>query len=322
MSHWVLRTYREGDEKFINAAFCSVFQTSRTLEEWRWKFSGQGLPPFIMLAVEEPRRVLAQYAAVPMRFATPAGEVLAGHVVDVFAVPETRSSLASGKPYLQALASFIETWCRPDQLALCYGFPSVRPLRLGQRVGPYAQVPDLPVYELIWKNPQAPRRIFWQTRTVWGLNPRAFAELWCETGARFAYAAVRDASYLRWRYLAHPRQTYGALTLFSGSGPQAALVFRLAQRTLALVDWAAPPEISIWEKLLTAALRGLGSENVEQVTAWLTGDEATVAALQELGFETRVRPDVRLLVHLFHPDLDPEAVPGRFYTTWGDTDLI
>ncbi|MCX7896222.1 MAG: GNAT family N-acetyltransferase, partial [Thermoanaerobaculum sp.] len=132
MSEWIIRPYRGGDGAAINRSFNRVFGCHRSDEEWEWKFLDRPLGPFIMVAVGPEGEVLAQYAAVPVRLQTPVGVVWAGQVVDVFSLPSVRQGLAAGKAYLQAMALFFARWGNPDHLALLFGFPSQRPLKLGQ----------------------------------------------------------------------------------------------------------------------------------------------------------------------------------------------
>lgn len=322
MIPFAFRPYRPGDEQAINHAFNQVFRKARTLAEWRWKFLSTLGGPYVMLAVDPAEQVLAQYAAVPVRFQTPVGEVLAGHVVDVFSLPHARGGLAAGKAYLQAMAAFIERWCGPGGFALCYGFPSERPLKLGQRTGPYAQIPAQPVYRfsahLTTSSPAQLRRF----RAAWGLVPTVFEELWQRHGSRYPFAGIRDAAYLRWRYNQHPRHRYEGLTLYRGEAPVAAAILRVTPEVLALVDWAAPPDPAVWRVLVAEVGRTWARGAGRTLTGWLTGDAETLAVFQHLGFDVATVPEVRLVVHVFHPDLDPASVPGAFFTTWGDTDLI
>lgn len=322
MNRWRVRAYRPGEEEGINRAFSQVFGKFRTLAEWHWKFLGQGLPPYIMLAVGEPDRVLAQYACVPVRFQTPAGQVLAGQVVDVFSIPQARTGLAAGRAYLEAMARFFEEWGKPDQLAILFGFPSHRPLKLGKLTGRYSQIPDQAVLRLRWGAQPRSRLSDVGVTAVWGIAPTVLEDLWQEHGSRLPYAAIRDAPYFRWRYLKKPGAHYEGLTVFRGEKPLGSLILRHLGNAVALVDWAAPPDPVVWQQLLTGVVRSGFIREAQGLEAWLAGDDATAQALQSLGFTREPHDQVRLAVRLFHPDLDPQLVPGRFYVTWGDTDLI
>lgn len=322
MNGYTLRPYRPGEEEAINQAFCHVFRQSRTLTEWRWKFFGQGFPPYIMLAVGERCQVLAQYAAVPVRFQTPLGPVLAGQVVDVFSIPQARIGLAAGRAYLEAMAHFFEEWGKPDHLAILFGFPSQRPLKLGKLTGRYSQIPDQPVLRLRWRAQPLSRFSEVGVTAVWGIAPTVLEDLWHEHGSRFPYAAIRNAPYFRWRYLKKPGVHYQGLTVFRGGRPLASLILRHLGNVVALVDWASPPDPVVWQQLLTGVVRSGFIREAQGLEAWLVGDDPTAEALMALGFSCEPHDQVRLAVRIFHPDLDPQLLPGRFYVTWGDSDLI
>ena len=55
---------------------------------------------------------------------------------------------------------------------------------------------------------------------------------------------------------------------------------------------------------------------------WLDGDAEAARALTWLGWEGAPHPAIRLVVHSFHPAIDLASVPGRFYVTMGDADLV
>jgi hypothetical protein len=44
--------------------------------------------------------------------------------------------------------------------------------------------------------------------------------------------------------------------------------------------------------------------------------------LTGLGWESAPHPAIKLVVHSFHPDLPLVSVPGRFYVTMSDADLV
>lgn len=322
MNNWEVRPYRQGEEEAINRAFSQVFRKGRTLSEWRWKFLGQGLPPYIMLVVDEAHQVLAQYAAVPVRFQSPKGPVLAGQVVDVFSAPQARVGLAAGRAYLEAMARFFEEWGKPDHLAILFGFPSQRPLQLGKLTGRYSQIPDQPVLRLRWRGQTLSSLPHVSVNAVWGISPTILEELWHEHGSRFPYAAVRDASYVRWRYLNRPGIHYDGVTVFRGEKPLGSLILRHLGSVVALVDWAGPADPVVWQQLLTVVVRSGFIRCAQGLEAWLAGDVATVEVLTALGFSCDLNEQVRLAVRLFDPALNPQKVPGSFYVTWGDSDLI
>ncbi|MGC8917662.1 MAG: hypothetical protein ACP5NF_11870 [Thermoanaerobaculum sp.] len=318
----VVRPMGPGEELELNREFCRVFNERRSLAVWRWKFEAHGLGTYVMVATNPAGKFLAHYAGVPVRFRTPVGERLAAQVADVFSVPEGREGLAAGKAYLEAMAAFFEMFCGPGKLALLFGFPSQRPLKLGKLTGRYSQIPDQPV--LLCRCPAASLRPAELSRfsVHWGLAPSLFEQVWQNHQDRFAFATVRDAAYLRWRYLAHPAATYQALALLRAGEPLAWAVFRELPSSLAMVDWAGPPEVPVWRALLATAAERFGRRAHRTMEAWLAGDPSMTEVLRELGFTVEEHPAVRLAVRVFHPDMNPASVPGRFFVTWGDTDLI
>jgi hypothetical protein len=322
MTDVTVRGYAAGDEVSINEGFNEVFGLARPLAEWRWKFPEQLEGRWIMVAVDAGEWVVAQYAAVPVRLRAGALEVRAGQIVDVFSRPVARSGLAAGRVFLTTADTFIERWCNPEGLAVCFGFPSNRPLRLGVRKTGYAQVPPQPVP--LWRRPANPRGrwLTWH-RVREGFDPPAIDALWRRASGRYAIAAVRDSTWLRRRFTGRPGVEYVHLSVWRRGEVHAWAVLRpgapvthWADLVWDGCDWRA---LAALDRAASVVARRAGAETLEM---WLGYDAAAGTAFQELGWTVQEHPLVRMVVHTFHPAIPADSVPGRFYLTMGDSDLV
>jgi hypothetical protein len=322
VSELEVRPFRDGDEGAVNDGFNEAFHLHRPLEEWRWKFQDRPEGRYIMLTVASTGRVVAQYGAVPVAMKAWDLKVRAGQIVDVYSVADLRGGLATAKTFLRTADTFIETFCKPDVLALCYGFPSKRPLKLGVLRTGYAQMPPQPVSQ--WHRQAAPRgRLFTRHRVVTGFDKEMVSDLWARSRGRHVLAAERDGAWLARRFEGRPGVTYAHLAAVRGGQAHAWAVLRL---TTPVAGWAElvwdgddVRALAALDRAAAALARRAGAEKLEM---WLDGDTQAAQAFGSLGWLRRDHPLIHLVVHTFHPGIDPAQVPGRLYVTMSDSDLV
>lgn len=316
------RRFQDGDERAVNDGFNLVFAQRRPLAEWHWKFRDEEERRFIMLAWGDDGQLLVHYGAVPVRVQVGDRVFQAGQIVDVYSRLEARRGLAAARTFVANYDRFVETFCGPDALALCYGFPGDRALRLGVRRTSYDDITPWPIARL--RRPTARRARLapgWDVRE--GFDAAAAERVWARSRARYKMAVVRDADHLRRRYLGRPDVEYRHLVAWRRGAPLALAVVRLGAGTAQLADlvWdgAEPGALAALDRLVRAlAVRAEATE----VVAWMHNDAEATGGLQRLGWEDAgATPDLRCVVRVFHPDIDWSAVPGRFYLTLGDSDL-
>ena len=315
-----LRPFRAGDEGAVNAGFNQAFGLARPLDEWLWKYAAEPEGRWIVLAVDPAGEVLAQYAAVPVRFQVDGRVVRAGQVVDSFC--RRRSGLARQGLFARTVERFFADFGAPDRLALLYGFPGTRHLQLGLAQMGYGR----PVPVAYWTRPAAPpapARGLLRVRT--GFDPGAVDRLWRRAAPRYPAAAVRDAAWLGRRFAGRPGVSYLHLGVFPwlGRTPAAWAVLRAREGSLSwaelIWDGRDPRALAALDGAVAEAAREAG---VARLETWLAGDAAAAAVLAGRGWQRREQPDgLHLTLRSFDPRLDAAAVAGRFYLTMGDADL-
>ena len=323
MARLAVRPCVSGDEIAINASFNRVLGLRRALAEWQWKYQEQPEGRWIMIAVDEADRVIAHCAAVPVRMQVGDLLVRAGQLVDNFSLPEARRGLGAARVYVRTVESFFASFGGPDGLALLFGFPGERHLRLGlARLG-CDRIPPQPVG--YWVR-SAHRRKELQTghEIRQGFDHDAIDELWRRSAPRYEVAAVRDSAWLKRRFSGRPGIEYVHLSAWRQSRVHAWAVVRVqppVTRWAELVwDGEDPAAVAALDRAITS---GSLAVRLERVDMWLMGDELAAEALRRLGWEQRKHPDrLSLVARSFHPDIDVTTFPGRFYVTMGDSDLV
>jgi hypothetical protein len=322
MADSVQRPFVDGDEKAVNEAFNRVFSQSRELAEWRWKFPATPFGRFIMLTVGGGGEIRAHYGAVPVRVQAGDLVVTSGQIADVFSVADAKGGLAAARTFQRTLDAFIDTFCKPDVLALCYGFPSARHLKLGVLHSPYAQMPPQPV--TVFRRPVALRgRWLSGHRVREGFAREAVDELWERAGRRHAIAAVRDGAWLERRFTGRPGVEYLHLSAWRRGRVAAWAVLRLGAPVTSWAELVWDGEdaraLAALDRAAASAARGVGAERLEM---WLDGDAQAASVLARLGWQAGPHPLIKRVVHCFHPAIDPAGVPGRLYVTMSDGDLV
>ncbi len=322
MNDVVFRSFRPGDEAAINDGFNRAFGLNRSLEEWRWKFPERPEGRWIMLAFDAQERLLAHYCAIPVRLQVGGLKVRAGEPVDSFSLPEGRYGLAAAGTFQRTVEAFFSEFGGPDRLAVLFGFPGERHLRLGSARLGYDQLVPQPV--TVWRRCLARRPRFSAYAVRNGPDAGVADALWARASARYRVAVVRDAAWLGRRYFGRPGVEYVYLVASQWGRPAALAVARVAGTTVYWVDL-------IWDgrsgRALTALDAAIGelarSRGAATVEMWLGGDQAAEEWFAGLGWERASHPaGLAMVARSFHPEIDVASFAGLTYITMGDADLV
>lgn len=328
MSDVTLRPYRPGDEEAINAGFQRAFGQQRPIEEWRWKFPPE--PGRAILLAERDDELLAQYAALPVRLCIGGVEMAAGQVVDAFSV---------GPPgvFPRLVRHFYATLCgpEPERIALLYGFPGERHLRLGLIKLDYGEPRPVAFWsraveaeasrEATLRGGALLRRLAgWRVRRE--VDLAAAERLWRRAHSRYPVAVVRDGSWIARRFCGRPGVDYVHLIAARHGEPGALAVLRLHGGEPPLLSWAE----LVWDGC-GGALHALDAEVIRlaretgarEVHLWLHGDPEAARLLAGRGWERRQCPQrLALTAMSFRPEVEVDAVSARLYFTMADADLV
>ena len=321
-----VRPFREGEEEAVNRGFNEVFSLARPLKEWRWKYTPEPEGRWILLAVDGDGEILGHYAALGIRFQAEGRTFRAGHIVDSYA--RRRLSLARRGVFPATVERFFAEYGAPERLALLFGFPGTRHLRLGLAQMGYGE----PVPVAYWSRPAGvptaePSRLPWRRyRVRKGFDAEAVDRLWERSRERYPFAVVRDAAWLGRRYTGRPGVDYIHLNavLPGRRTPSAWAVLRVMGES---VQWAD----LIWNGDDSRALAALDrealaiarSEGATKLEMWLGGDTEAGRALAALGWRREPQLDnLHVTMRAFDPGLDAQRIAAGWYCTLGDSDLV
>lgn len=307
----------------VRRLFEEVFGHPLSAAEWQWKYGeGRGQA----LALERDGELLAHFGGLSRRVVHEGREVLACQVCDVAVAARARNSLRRQGPLHGLTSAFLNAqigWERPHLLG--FGFPTDRAFGVAERLGFYAEVDQM--WAVAW-----PARAlgFWdglvcEPLDAAQLQDRA-TEIKCLWNAMRAALpgctlGVRNADWLRHRYLAHPRFQYELCAVRRPwrSALLGLAVWRRHAEHLEWVDLIAPPQA--WPQLLRAGQAAAAAAGLARLEVWTTRSQLhRFMALQPQAAQSRsLAIQVPANVHSPGPTLDSQR--NRWFLMAGDTDF-
>ncbi len=316
MKDFVIRGYQKGDEQLINREFNTIFGLKRPIQEWYWKFKHPN-ESRIMLSLDRDQ-MLSHYAVQAARFQYQGDIYTAGHSVDTFSI--RRAKATSGRSLEKLVQSFFREFGGVNDIALMYGFPGRRILRLGSIKLDYG----IPLAVKYWE--LKPK--FSDLRLQGGMDhpgtPSMVDELWSSAAHRYPVSIIRDYKWIYRRYISRPNNEY-RFVYHKVQGRYTVLcVYVKKARVLEVVDiiWDGQNENDI--KFITSILASIALKKaLRKVSMWLSGDEKLEAILERNRWMIKEEPNqLHLVVKSFTSKIDREDLLSRFYLTKGCSDII
>lgn len=330
-----VRPTRDEDGPAIERLFERVFvggapARRRPAAVWSWLYRASPHGSWAFVAAREDGTVVAHYAGIPRRYVWQGDPVVAALGVDSMADPDARRGLGENRPFLATARAWFARHGAASASAFTYGLPNAAALRVGRRLLGYTAVWQ-PVRALFHRlcarreddgfdvRPRADREVVAVRRFDDGVDA-----LWQAVGSGLQLSAVRDRSYLNWRFADAPFE-YRCLEVRAGGALRAIAVLRsrwCGAPILAIVDYlgAADDERSL-DAVLRHAVAAAYAEELHRVELWLSPCSPLFAAALACGYETEPAP-LSWCVRVHDPRLQLADLQQQWYFTIGDTDLF
>lgn len=353
---WSIRPYQEGDGEKIRGLFRTVYSRDLDAKEWEWRYlSNPSSLVAISIAETEHGEVIGQYALQPIPMKVEDRNCLGTLSLDTMTHPDFRNQGMFVK-----LAEHNYAFARRNGVVLTYGFPNENS-RHGffRRLDWRPLAPAAPVYLRPMKMDSLLKNRFGSRRTVslagrflqWGWNrlysagagKRASCDVlpvkevdprwdhfWNRVSSFIPVGLIRNAAFMRWRYLAHPVFPYALFAAVRDADIVGYVVLRLesrfGMRIGHIVDLLAQDERAFGDLLHRSLL--YFEENGAEIASFLMMPRfAKAEHLGRFGFfrlPARFSPqELYLGVRSHEPSLAPSlSDPDRWYITWGDHDRV
>ena len=196
----MIRHYEKGDEVQITRLFEDVFHQTMTVEQWKWKYAGQGLHDNnSTVATNEQGVIAGHFGGISLRMWFRDRFIIACQGVDLMVHKNYRGTLNKRSLYFKIcrfhyenLPSFVYGFINPDHFRLgkLLGFYEDAIVVNDHRIDTAARL--LPVYVL--------ERMEWD-------NPK-IDSLWNKVYKDLGWSIVRDRAFLKWRYESNPSHSF------------------------------------------------------------------------------------------------------------------
>lgn len=314
-----LRLSAGTDQAECQALFKRAFNEEVEPRFWSWKYGeGRGLATLAWRS----GHAVAHYGGMIRRVRFQGAEHRALQIGDVMVDPAERGVLAKSGAFACAAKAFLDAALgHGGGFALAYGFPTERAFALGSRLGLYAEVERLT--ELRWMPLAGRVSLNHAVRPV--IHPGALAPvidgLWRQMAADLAdrISVVRDAGYLQYRYVDHPRFDYAMFLIKHRWSGQALglLVLRRDGDICRWVDVLAP--LSHLPILLAFARRIAATWQTRQLVTWITSRQARyfrTPDAEECSTNILIPADSHVR------RVPAEEIRDRWWLMMGDTDFL
>lgn len=331
-----IRPYAAGDEAAIVDTFNRVFRevcgpgyVDRALPFWHWEFQDRGHGRRISLGLAPDGRVAAQYAGVALPTRTEFGDTTFVHIVDSFVHPEFRAGLKRPGLFVETALPWFEACDKQFHDAVLFGYPVPTAERIGQR---YLGYERLRVVDYLCRaasegDVHEPRGVHVERLASLGdevdaLSARFLADKRCTT--------IRDARYLRWRYLEAPGAPYELWAARTGGTLVGLMALRprheLVPESSCIADLLAETaDVEARDALLAVATRRAREEGRKTLMTVFADPMPEHAWLRARGFamvSSAQWLERRLTHRIYHPKITTQWLLAHWWYSLGDTDLV
>lgn len=319
-ARWWTRDVQAGDYAVVAALFAETFGHPLHESLWHWKYApGRGRALFTVSAAGP----VAHYGGLSREVLYFGRREWACQPVDVLVRPQERGVLTRRGPMFLAADALLEAEMGTGKRHLLgLGFPTVRHLALGARLGLF--VPGGRLVELHWATREAVKKDWrmvcrdmraWPAARFDRFADQAWADMAADMGDHIL--GVRDAAWLRYRYLSHPLHRYEVIAVRRRwSQCCGVIVVRRHEDACELLDLVGAR--AAWPMLIDAARWYAHRQGVAALSGWFA--EACGPMLETAGSRKTVL-DVSNVAFLRTGVPPPEQVRDRWWLSAGDTDF-
>ena len=283
-----VRLFRRGDEIAINDAFNRVFDKTRSLEEWAWKYRPDHEPCLIVTAWDGDC-LAAHNGGISATYQVDGRRVLALQGADTLSLAALERRPEWRDAWQQVMDRFADLAVDPFAASLLYGFTGGRAIEHMVSRARWDSVAPRSIPLFVRRRRPTGRSVvsrFFKARLISAYEP-ALDLLWERVRHRYPVSVVRDAAHLRRRLSGHPTVRYHRWLISPrwSVTPAAFVAFRTDGGTCRWVElvWdGRPGALELVDHLSRRLADQTGAEREE---LWLDGDPEAAQWLELFGFE-------------------------------------
>jgi hypothetical protein len=239
---WILTHMRDPGLVGFSKLFKDSFNSEANVQLWRWKYGvGRGRA----IVAKKGDHLVAHYGSTlrAVSYFGKSGRAL--QICDVMVDPRERGIMTKTGAMFIASNTFNEIYLGLQNFTIAYGFPNLRHMALGKRLGLYTELARMA--QVQWPPvPSGPRFLaglcFLEAKDV--SKAHSIDLLWGRMAKdlRGGIGVIRNWDYLNYRYFAHPTNSYTVIGVNSRWTRRllGIIVLRRENKSCELVDLIAP----------------------------------------------------------------------------------
>ncbi len=304
----------------LQPLFESVFKHSISVALLQWKYAALRGESWVTTNAAGDAEI---HCGVGFRTVLLCGEaVQAAQLMDLMAAPKARGLTRQDSPFTTLMQQILRSLPRPgNDAGVAFGFPSDRAMRLGEHLGVYREVDRMMALEFS-PVPTSVAGLHWRELVQIDTPVEAMLDkLWAEMARDFSTFSigVRNAQYLKHRYLAHPEKRYTLLMVekkgFWRDVPIGLAVVGPGHERRELLDVVCASKHL--QDVVQTAQHWLAGGHTEVLHFFLTERFAKQMAVFAKRCETT---QFRIMGNPFSPAASTARLENRWWLTGGDTD--
>lgn len=345
-----IRPYKRGDEYAINDLFNKVFNKSRTIGEWNWKFienPASEYPAEWITIAQKNGKVIGHYAGLSCEMKFKNKVVIAGHPVDTVLDPSSNEGLKT----LHRLSE-MNIANNKGIASFGFGFPNEKAYAVGKRFLGYRDLGEIlqlfmrlslrTVFKrrINWLSPRMIKLIHNISKLYYRLsifilyNDKSIVirqvdsfdgridRLWDRVKDTYEIMLVRKHNYLNWRYKS---EKYKILIGEKKDDLTGYAVIKVEDSGIARVGYIMDLFSTDYgiTSLLAGVLNFFIDKDVDYVLCGLLKDDPLCAYLKKKGFKEHAEIEhINVVVKQLAKEVDMKHLLNRknWHLTYGDTD--
>ena len=318
------RPYTPGDEPAILDLFERSFFVKRTPEHFAWKYRGNPYGNERISLAWDSDRLVAQYAAYPVRVWLDGQNLIANHIGDIMSDPSVRHvGRGPTSVFARTAADFYTRFCE-GRVAFNYGFNTATSRAFSVRFT-RAEAVEPVTYRSRVQVARLSRLRRWirgyRLELVRDVNAE-YDDFFERVAPSYRFLVRRDATYLRWRYFTFVEPGYFFVAIRKGSQLVGWSAFRVRGDKLVWGDALFDPA---FEDAADVLLRHVApAYPVSTIECWFPPRPSWFdSILNRLGFVAAREPnDLSLSCVPFTLGDAPQRIRESLYYAMGDADLF
>ncbi len=301
------------------ALFEIVFDKKVSQEFWNWKYNPYGVK-WRGICVIKKGKVVGHCNGMGREILYFGEYKKAIQSCDTMIETKSRGGFKQSSPFFTMLRMYGNIYVGPKkEFFMSYGFPTRRHMILSEKLNVYREVDTMS--ELNWEvadmdfSSEYNLEIYIPGEGI----DLLIQQMWNDMASGFSDAiiGIRNADYLKYRYINHPKFKYKIFLIYSSDKKlQGLFVLKKEKNQIVLMDIVAKKEnISM---TILEALKITRMNNYNKMTSWITTSKVELFDCADVIIK---QTEISIPTSNITLGFNPETIKNKWFLMYGDTDF-